>query len=399
MRLLTVRAANRQMSEAKKTNKTAIMSQTQNTKNKKGRKAKNPVNNNAKTAACKTERAELLCVGMDCHVGKIVVVRQFDGGQGLPAQRFGDEDVLVGWLEGQRRRVGRMVCCYEAGPTGYGLFRKLQAIGIECIVVAPRRWVENDDRVKTDKRDARILCERLDAWTRGNTRSFKVVEVPTEEQEGYRAGGRMLQILRKERKRNAQRVRGMGRAMKGLGMKGSWWSAKRWAGLERQHPDFARIVEPIRRIILLIEEQIGALAKELEASVKDESIPKGLGATSWRIIKGEVRDFGRFNNRRAMASFTGLCPSESSSGSRRLQGSVNKHGNPLLRYLLVEAAWRLLRWQPDWHAWKKRRPAFQQAGAGRRKQIVLAMARQLAIDLWRIQTGRTTMERLGLTAA
>lgn len=363
------------------------MSQTPNTKNTAVRKENDTV------------KAELLCVGIDAHVEKYVVVRQFDGGGPLPAQTFRKESSLIDWLERQKRRAVRVICCYEAGPTGYILQRRLEAKGIECLVVAPRRWAENDDRVKTDRRDARILCERLDARVRGNKRIFKVVAVPGEEEEHYRAEGRVCESLGRELKRNAQRVRGMGLELRGLRLKGAWWAPERWEALEREHPSFARLAEPFRKIILTIEDLLGEWRARLEDSVRDEAIPKGLGARSWRMIKGETRGFGRFSNRRQIAAFTGLCPSEASTGSKRRQGSISKHGNALLRYYLVEAAWRMMRWQPDWHVWKKRREAFAKAGPARRKQIATAMARQLAIDLWRLETGRTTMERLGLAAA
>ncbi|GHC67790.1 hypothetical protein [Roseibacillus persicicus] len=79
-----------------------------------------------------------------------------------------------------------------------------------------------------------------------------------------------------------------------------------------------------------------------------------------------------------VASYTDLCPNEFSSG-----------GNRLLRNYLVEAAWRLIRWQPE----------YQQASGGRRKRIVVALARILAVDLWRLVTEQTTLENLGLQPA
>ncbi len=93
---------------------------------------------------------------------------------------------------------------------------------------------------------------------------------------------------------------------------------------------------------------------------------------------------------------TGLCASESSSGPSRQQGSVTKHGNPLMRWVLVEMAWRLIRFQPQCHAvagWRQEWAAVKITGA-RRKKIVVAIARQLAVDLWRVATGQSTFEKL-----
>ena len=66
------------------------------------------------------------------------------------------------------------------------------------------------------------------------------------------------------------------------------------------------------------------------------------------LLGSEVLDWGRFDNRRQVASYTGLCPSEQSSGGKRKQGSINKHGNPRVRHQLVEAVWRLEQWQPEY---------------------------------------------------
>ena len=116
------------------------------------------------------------------------------------------------------------------------------------------------------------------------------------------------------------------------------------------------------------------------------------------MLRREVGDWSRFRNRRQVSSYTGLCPREHSSGGKRKAGSVSKSGNPRVRAMLVEMAWRLQRWQPDYKPLRKwahvlgdpvRNPAA-------RKKAVVAVARQLAVDLWRLFTGQTTAEKLGL---
>jgi transposase len=100
-----------------------------------------------------------------------------------------------------------------------------------------------------------------------------------------------------------------------------------------------------------------------------------------------------------VGSYTGLCPGEYSSGNTRVQSCVTKHGNPRLRAALVETAWRLVRFQPEYRAVKKWRHLLAKGalatGAARKKAIV-AVARQLAVNLWRIRTGRVSAEKLGL---
>ena len=117
------------------------------------------------------------------------------------------------------------------------------------------------------------------------------------------------------------------------------------------------------------------------------------------IIDREIGDWNRFSNRRQVGSYTGLCPGEYSSGHTRLQSCVTKHGNRRLCAALVELAWRLVRFQPNYRALKKWRTILAKGalatGAARKKAIV-ALARQLAIDLWRIRTGRCSAQQLGL---
>jgi transposase len=130
--------------------------------------------------------------------------------------------------------------------------------------------------------------------------------------------------------------------------------------------------------------------------------PRGLGKMTSVIIDREIGDWHRFRNRRQIASYTGLCPGEYSSGNSRLQSCVTKHGNPRLRAALVELAWRLVRFQPNYHPVRKWRqilapqPRGALATGAARKKAIVAVARQLAVDLWRIKTGRLRAEELGL---
>ena len=115
-------------------------------------------------------------------------------------------------------------------------------------------------------------------------------------------------------------------------------------------------------------------------------------------LQREIGDWHRFRNRRQVASYTGLCPSEHSSGQSRLQGCINRHGNPRVRHLLIEAVWRLFKFQPQYRTIAKWLPALSalKISGARKKKIIVAIARQLAVDLWRIATGRTTAAALGL---
>jgi transposase len=129
---------------------------------------------------------------------------------------------------------------------------------------------------------------------------------------------------------------------------------------------------------------------------------KGVGPLSSELLDREMGDWNRFANRRQVASYTGLCPGEDSSGDSHMSLSIDKHGNPRVRAVLVELAWPLPRYQPDYKALQRWKWVFDpkaKAPASMRKKAVVALARRLAVDLWRVKTGRTKPEDLGLRPA
>jgi transposase len=158
------------------------------------------------------------------------------------------------------------------------------------------------------------------------------------------------------------------------------------------------LLEKLREVILALEEQLREILVQLKAAVAGQARPKALGELTLVTLDHELCDWGRFNNRKAVGSYTGCCPGEHSSGANRRLGSIDRMGNGRVRALLVEAVWRFLRWQPHWKAARRLRPRLV-AGAALRKKTVVALARLLAIDLWRWRTGRATFEDLGWIAA
>jgi transposase len=165
------------------------------------------------------------------------------------------------------------------------------------------------------------------------------------------------------------------------------------------------ILECSREALLVLERGMARCIEQIEALAKPaKERPKGLGALSEQIISNEVLDWHRFRNRRQVSSYTGLCPSEFSSGGARRQGAITRHGNRRLRTALVEAAWRLMRHQPGWKRLEKGREKMLAAQSGRvkpgsKKKIAVELARCLAVDLWRLNTGRATLQDLGLEPA
>jgi transposase len=330
--------------------------------------------------------------GLDVHAAQITACRQLDGSLPQPAHRRSAAEVLALVAE-HRARGAQVYTCYEAGPCGYGLHRSLEALGAVNYVVAPQRWDLSGRRVKTDKRDARELCLRLDQYVRGNTAAFTVVRVPTAAQEQRRALCRQRGAVLKERQRCELRGHGLALAQ-GVRAPAGWWEPAAWAEFAPALPDWLRpLLERWQRHALRLQDELDALTARVEALSAELLVPKGLGALTAAVLDSEILDWTRFTNRRQPGSYTGLCPGESSSGERRRQGAVSKHGNPRVRHLLVEAVWRMLQWQPDYRPFYAVRAATNSRA---RKRAAVAAARRLAVDLWRINTGRVAAEKLGL---
>ena len=341
-------------------------------------------------------KAKHIKLGIDVHLDRYVVVRMLDGGTPQPAQRFSPDEFLL-WVAKQIRLAEQVFTCYEAGPFGYSLHRKLEKMGVTNYVVRPRDWDEYGKSVKTDKRDAKQLALHLDRYINGNEDAFCVVRVPTAEQEQERSISRQRESFQREKLRLA--AQGRSHALYyGEHIQGEWWREGVWKSSAAQLPAIVvKLLEPLRRLIDTLEAELKVRTQEVQAAAP-EQLPVGLGKLTSEILEREVADWNRFKNRRQVASYTGLCPREDSSSERRFQGSINKHGNRRLRPVLVECLWRLSVFQPEYRVVKKWRPQLlnPKTSKPRRKKIIVAMARAFAVDWWRVRTGRCQAQDLGL---
>jgi transposase len=341
-------------------------------------------------------KVKTIKLGVDVHLGIYVVVRIIDGGTPQPAQRFTPAEFLV-WCAKQLTLAEQVFTCYEAGPFGYILHRRLKEMGITNYVIRPRDWDEYGKKVKTDKRDALAMALCLDRYVSGNREAFCVVRVPTEAEEQKRSVSRQRESLQQEKQRLA--AQGRSHALYyGGHLQGEWWREAAWKKTSQKLPAIVvNLLEPLRRLLAVVEAELKVRTQELEAAAP-EALPVGLGGLTSQILEREVADWNRFQNRRQVASYTGLCPREDTSSDRRFQGAINKHGNRRLRPVLVEGAWRLVVFQPEYRPVKKWRAVLldKKSGSGRRKKIIIAIARIFAVDWWRIRTGRCTAEALGL---
>lgn len=355
----------------------------------------NKTNSEKQNKKLTSSKVEMIKLGQDVHARQVTVVVQLDGSVPKPALKV-PMDHYVEWVQklAEQHPGAKIYACYEAGPCGYWLHRALTKLGVINRVVAP---VCLSGRRKTDKRDARKLTEALDAFLRGNTEAFSVVPVPTEEQEQRRSLPRLRTALLKQRRRAVQSGASL-LLLHGHHLGGAWCHQKIWPELQSMLP--AWIVAQLSvwhqaiafydQQLEQVDEQIAALAQTLKVEA-----PKGVGTLTWLTLLLEVLDWNRFKNRRQVASYTGLCASEFTTGDTRKQGSIDRQGNRRVRHVLIEAVWRLLRWQPAYAPIRKLAAATGRA----RRKLAVAAARRLAIDLWRLATGQTTAQKLKLIFA
>lgn len=340
-------------------------------------------------------KAKHIKLGIDVHADSYRVVRQVDHTTPQPAQKFTPEGFLL-WVKKQLTQAEEVYTCYEAGPFGYGLHRQLTAMGVHNIVVRPQDWDELHKGVKTDKTDALALVQRLSRYVDGNSKELSIVRVPTPEQELARSQSRQREQLMSHR----QRLEAQGRSLllfNGHRIKGRWWEQKRWETLEHAlRPELSELLTVLRDLLLAMQKQLELATTRLQSSATPQVC--GVGALTSQVLEREILDWNRFGNRRQVASLTGMCPGVHGSGNHIRTGSITKHGNRRIRTALIELAWRSLRFQPEYPPLKKWRPVLLSAkasGAAKKKAIV-AVGRRLAIDLWRLNTGRTTAQKLGL---
>ena len=358
----------------------------------------NKVESSSHEETCCQFNGSKACIklGIDVHQDYYVVVAQHGGSNPKPPQRF-TKEAFLHWGAKLARAGGAIYAVYEACGFGFGLQRQLSTLGIKCYVVCPQKLDERNRRVKTDRLDAKALCLKLDRFVQGNREALALVRIPTQAEEQTRAIHRQREQLVKARKM----LEAQGRSLMvnhGIEPVQNWWKRRAFAKL--QVPTWMKeLLENSQPLLLSLQEKIQLLTAQLQAAAAPKQA-RGFGLLSSVVIDREIANWHRFNNRRQVGSYTGLCPGEHSSGDTRVQTCVTKHGNPRLRAALVEAAWRMVHFQPNYRAvvkWKKILAKGTLATGAARKKAIVALARQLAVDLWRIRTGRCTAEQLGLT--
>lgn len=357
-------------------------------------------------------------VGLDVHKATIAVAVA-DEGRG-EVRKYGTirnspEAVLK--LVGKLGPAERLVCCYEAGPCGYGLQRQLAGLGAECMVVAPSLIpTRPGERVKTDQRDAAKLARLLRAG------ELTSVWVPDAEHEALRDLSRAREAARDARHRARQQVR---KLLLRLGIaepSGTRaWSQQYWAWLRT-----VQLAQPLQQVVLedaLETVEAGtARLKRLEQRVEQAATTgrhapliaalqslRGVGVITAVTLVAELGDLGRFATPRPLMAYVGLVPSEHSSGESQRRGRITKAGNSHVRHVLVQAAWHY-RHAPTvtralaarqagqsaavtdvaWKAQERLHGRYRKlAGRKGRQKAIIAVARELVGFVWALARAHT----------
>jgi len=250
---------------------------------------------------------------------------------------------LVGKLAG---RYGKLHFCYEAGPTGYGLYRQIEALGHSCVVVAPALIPKKPgERVKTNRRDAVTLARLHRAG------ELTGVWVPDATHEAVRdlvrARTAAADDLRRKRQQLLSFLLRHGRVYSGSG---HWtlahrrWLAKQSFEHAAQQIVFQEAIDAIedaaQRLRRLEQQLVQIVASWSMAPVVDAyQAMRGASFLVAVTFAAEIGDVRRFDNPRQLMSFLGLVPAESSTGERVRRQGLTLAGNRRARRVLVEAAW------------------------------------------------------------
>jgi len=342
------------------------------------------------------EQYEAIYLGADLHKLSISLTRIIDHSTAQPAQRMGWE-AFWRFVQKQLSLAKKVYVVYEAGAFGFWPCRKLREMGAECFVVHPQKLDPNHKGVQTDRLDSWHLADKLQRYVLGNKKAMVTVYVPSQAEEQKRIEARHRRCL--EKLVRSLKARGRGLLLsQGIFRTQSWWQKSRWEELKTAlSPELAAALEDDRALIEEVEKRLRVVEKKLESSAPAQ-LPKGFGRLSFVLLLRELCNYQRFKNRRNVGGFTGLCGAVSSSGPYHLDLSINKAGSSYLRTILVELAWRMVYWQPDYTGLKPFNALRQNGRVGNkrlRKIALVAVARQLAVDLWRWQTGQVSAEKLG----
>ena len=287
-------------------------------------------------------------IGMDVHKESVqMAVFEETGNEPIYERQLNNDLELLIKEVKRFSQKGETEVAYEAGCLGYVIHRGMKKNGITCFVLPANKVAKKrEDKIKTDKRDARLIGREL------RSQSIRPIAVPEAADEAARDLLRCREDISEDLRRVKQRL------LKFLLRHGHIYSggANHWTikhqqwmdKLEFAHENEKKVYEEYRSQVRAMEERLKRIEKEVEEVA--ESGQYKAGVTKLRAFKGidyvialamicEVGDFRRFGSAKAFMSYLGFVPSEYSSGGKRNQGGITKAGNGHLRKLLIEGAW------------------------------------------------------------
>ena len=294
-------------------------------------------------------REKVRFLGLDVHAETIAVAIAEPDGEVRSLGTIANRAESIRKLVKKLGPVAQLRACYEAGPTGYVLYWQLAELAVKCDVIAPTLVpVKAGDRVKTDRRDAEKLARsyRADDLT--------AVWVPDESSEALRDLVRAREAAKQDQLRARHRLskfllRSGRRPAPGVKswtqIYMAWIRQIRFGQMAQESTrlDYLHEVEHMGERVARLEQAIAEAAKlappELQEVIKGLQALRGIAHISAVTIAAELGEFSRFEGARQLMGYSGIVPSEESSGERTRRGSITKTGNAHLRRIAVEAAW------------------------------------------------------------
>ncbi|QNK58711.1 IS110 family transposase [Paenibacillus sp. PAMC21692] len=288
-------------------------------------------------------------VGLDVSKQKIAIAIADEGKQ--DPRYWGSiphtKEAVRKWVQQVRSTDMTLEVCYEAGPTGYVLYRWLLEMDVSCTVIAPSLIPKRaGDRIKTDKRDALRLAQLF------RSGELTSIYIPTLKDESLRDLVRAREDAKEDLNRHKQRLGKLLLRHQLSPPNGAtpWTHAyEEWLDTLQFTEDSQRVVfQEYRETIRETKERMKRYEKEIEEQEKvSHQAPliqafqalRGVAVLTATTLASEICTISRFPSASAFMSYCGLVPSERSSGETRWQGRLTKAGNAHLRRVLVESAW------------------------------------------------------------
>jgi transposase len=314
-------------------------------------------------------------------------------------------------VKAQARKAGfavaRIVLAYEAGRDGFWIARALAQRGVEVHVMHPASIPieRRRKRAKTDRIDVDLLLTTLIGWLRGEPGRCTMAPIPTQEEEDMREAGRRRDALVQDRLKIENRIGGLLIRYGVVGFKPRLKSAEKKLDELKTHdgaplpPETSNSLKLLLAQHRLLSQQIkqieDARAKVVEVEKPDRLQRMiqalaglfGVGVETATVLVHEVLS-RRFKDRRALGAFVGLTGTPYDSGGSKTEQGISKSGNPRVRRMLSQLAWRWLRHQPGSELTRWFHARLGGAKGRMKKVLIVAMTRKLLIALWRyVETG------------